>query len=91
MHKGKIACIIFTVIVLYMSLPQIYRSCVKINKLKAEKNQISEKIQLEKSKIEEYNNSIKALEEEFYREKISRDRLQMIKDGEEIYRLKNQK
>lgn len=91
MNKGKFTCIAFLLLVLYMSLPQIYRSCVKINKLKAEKNQIIEKIQLEKNKIEEYNNSIKALEDEFHREKISRDRLQMIKDGEEIYRLKNQK
>ena len=39
----------------------------------------------------EYNNSIEALENDFKREQISRDRLQMVKEGEEIYRLINQK
>ena len=52
---------------------------------------ILEKIQLEKNRIKEYNNSIEALENDFKREQISRDRLQMVKEGEEIYRLINQK
>lgn len=91
MNKGKFICIGLLLGNLYLFLPQIYRSHVKISKLKTEKNQILEKIQLNKNKIEEYNNSIKALESDFKREQISRDRLQMVKEGEEIYRLINQK
>lgn len=91
MSKSKIFCIIILLGVLYLFLPQIYRSYVKINKLNSEKKLILEKIQLEKNRIKEYNNSISALENDFKREQISRDKLQMVKEGEEIYRLINQK
>ncbi|MCF2640029.1 septum formation initiator family protein [uncultured Fusobacterium sp.] len=91
MNKSKIFCIVILLGVFYLFLPQIYRSYVKINKLNNEKKMILEKIQLEKNRIEEYNNSISALENDFKREQISRDRLQMVKEGEEIYRLINQK
>lgn len=91
MNRGKFICVGLLLGNLYLFLPQIYRSYVKISKLKTEKNQILNKIQLDKNKIEEYNSSIKALESDFKREQISRDRLQMVKEGEEIYRLINQK
>ena len=91
MNKSKIFCIVILLAVFYLFLPQIYRSYVKINKLNNEKKMILEKIQLEKNRIKEYNNSISALENDFKREQISRDRLQMVKEGEEIYRLINQK
>ena len=91
MNKSKIFCIVILLAVFYLFLPQIYRSYVKINKLNNEKKMILEKIQLEKNRIKEYNNSIEALENDFKREQISRDRLQMVKAGEEIYRLINQK
>ena len=91
MNKGKILCIVVLLDVLYLFLPQIYRSYVKINKLNNEKKIILEKIQLEKNRIKEYNTSISALDNDFKREQISRDRLQMVKEGEEIYRLINQK
>ena len=91
MNKSKIFCIVILLAVFYLFLPQIYRSYVKINKLNNEKKIILEKIQLEKNRIKEYNNSIEALENDFKREQISRDRLQMVKEGEEIYRLINQK
>lgn len=91
MNKSKIFCIAILLAVFYLFLPQIYRSYVKINKLNNEKKMILEKIQLEKNRIKEYNNSIEALENDFKREQISRDRLQMVKEGEEIYRLINQK
>ena len=91
MNKSKIFCIVILLAVFYLFLPQIYRSYVKINKLNNEKKMILEKIQLEKNRIKEYNNSIEALENDFKREQISRDRLQMVKEGEEIYRLINQK
>ncbi len=85
--KGKYSCWIILVIMLYVFVPQIYRSCIKINKLKNERKQLAKKIELEKNKIEEYNKRIEELKDEFYREKISRDELQMVKEGEEIYRL----
>lgn len=91
MNKSKIFCIVILLAVFYLFLPQIYRSYVKINKLNNEKKMILEKIQLEKNRIKEYNNSIEALDDDFKREQISRDRLQMVKEGEEIYRLINQK
>lgn len=91
MNKSKIFCIVILLAVFYLFLPQIYRSYVKINKLNNEKKMILEKIQLEKNRIKEYNNSIEALENDFKKEQISRDRLQMVKEGEEIYRLINQK
>ena len=91
MNKSKIFCIVILLAVFYLFLPQIYRSYVKINKLNSEKKLILEKIQLEKNRIKEYNNSIEALENDFKREQISSDRLQMVKEGEEIYRLINQK
>ena len=91
MNKGKIFCIVILLAVFYLFLPQIYRSYVKINKLNNEKKMILEKIQLEKNRIKEYNTSISALDNDFKREQISRDRLQMVKEGEEIYRLINQK
>ena len=91
MNKSKIFCIVILLAVFYLFLPQIYRSYVKINKLNNEKKMILEKIQLEKNRIKEYNNSIEALENDFKREQISRDRLQMVKEGEEIYRIINKK
>ena len=89
--KGKLSCWIILAIVLYVFVPQIYRSHIKVNKLKSEKKQLLKKIELEKNKIEEYNKHIDELNDEFYREKISRDELQMVKEGEEIYRLINKK
>lgn len=89
--KGKLSCWIIFAIVLYVFVPQIYRSYIKVNKLKNEKKQLLNKIELEKNKIEEYNKRIEELKDEFYREKISRDELQMVKEGEEIYRLIDKK
>lgn len=89
--KGKLSCWIILAIVLCVFVPQIYRSYIKVNKLKNEKKQLLNKIELEKNKIEEYNKRIEELKDEFYREKISRDELQMVKEGEEIYRLIDKK
>lgn len=89
--KGKVSCWIILVIMLYVFVPQIYRSYIKINKLKSEQKQLLNKIELEKNKIQEYNKHIRELKDEFYREKISRDELQMVREGEEIYRLIDKK
>ena len=73
----------------YLFVPYMYRSYVKMEKLQREQNDIREKIELAKKKIGNYNRSIEKLEDEFQREKIARDRLQMVKEKEEIYRFIN--
>ena len=55
-------------------------------KLKREQKELAEKIEVAKEKIEIYNNKIDTLEDDFQREAIARNRLQMIKESEEIYR-----
>lgn len=67
----------------------MYRSYVKMEKLQREQNDIKEKIELAKNKIEDYNRRIDKLEDDFQREKIARDKLQMVKEKEEIYRFIN--
>lgn len=71
---------------LYYFVPYIYRSFVKIEKLKKEQIELNEKIEKTKLKIDEYNNKIDNLEDDFQRESIARNRLQMVKENEEIYR-----
>ncbi|MGY0395085.1 MULTISPECIES: septum formation initiator family protein [unclassified Fusobacterium] len=71
---------------LYYFVPYIYRSFVKIEKLKKEQIELNEKIEKTKLKIEDYNNKIDNLEDDFQRESIARNRLQMVKENEEIYR-----
>ncbi|MCI6381599.1 MAG: septum formation initiator family protein [Fusobacterium mortiferum] len=60
-----------------------------MEKLQREQNDIKEKIELAKNKIEDYNRRIDKLEDDFQREKIARDKLQMVKEKEEIYRFIN--
>lgn len=89
MQENKIGKILLYVIILlnlYFFVPYMYRSYVKIEKLKREQNEIEEKIELAKKKIEDYNIRIEKLEDDFQRERIARDRLQMVKEKEEIYR-----
>ena len=74
---------------IHFFVPYMYRSYVKMEKLQREQNDIKEKIELAKNKIEDYNRRIDKLEDDFQREKIARDKLQMIKEKEEIYRFIN--
>lgn len=85
-NLGKIFLFAIIILNLYYFVPYIYRSHVKIAKLEREKKEIEEKIELAKNKIEDYNRSIETLEDDFQREKIARNRLQMVKEQEEIYR-----
>lgn len=65
----------------------IFRSFVKIDKLKMEQElkikQKKEKI----NEIKEYDEMILNINNGFYREKIARNQLQMVLPGEKIYRL----
>lgn len=74
---------------IHFFVPYMYRSYVKMEKLQREQNDIKEKIELAKNKIEDYNRRIDKLEDDFQREKIARDKLQMVKEKEEIYRFIN--
>ncbi|MGL4307555.1 FtsB family cell division protein [Cetobacterium sp. SF1] len=83
---GKV--ILFCIVIMNLSIfgTSIYRSCVRIENLKEELKLIEEnKIELNE-KIQEYDNLLNQLKDPFYREKIARDRLQMKKEGEVIYR-----
>ncbi|MGL5052295.1 MAG: septum formation initiator family protein [Cetobacterium sp.] len=65
----------------------IFRSFVKIDKLKIEQ-EIKLKHQKEiESLVLKYDNMIKDINNPFYREKVARNQLQMVLPGEKIYRL----
>lgn len=71
--------------------PLIYRSHIKLQKLALEEKILNDKINKLQVKIESFNKKISLMEEEFEREKIARNRLQMVKENEEIYRFINKK
>ncbi|WP_320046968.1 septum formation initiator family protein [uncultured Ilyobacter sp.] len=78
--------LVFLVFLQYF-LPKIYRSHVKLNKLIKEKkdlNLIHENVKID---IMELDQDIEKLNDPYYIEKISREKLQMRKKGEVIYRL----
>lgn len=83
---GKVLLYGIILLNIYFFAPYMYRSYVKIDKLQKEQNDIKNKIELAKNKIEDYNKRIEKLEDDFQRERIARDRLQMVKEKEEIYR-----
>ena len=82
----KFSLFLIILLNLHYFVPYIYRSFVKIEKLKKEQIELNEKIEKTKLKIEDYNNKIDNLEDDFQRESIARNRLQMVKENEEIYR-----
>lgn len=82
----KFSLFLIILLNLYYFVPYIYRSFVKIEKLKKEQIELNEKIEKTKLKVEDYNNKIDNLEDDFQRESIARNRLQMVKENEEIYR-----
>nr|WP_307775529.1 septum formation initiator family protein [uncultured Cetobacterium sp.] len=65
----------------------MFRSFVKIDKLKNEQNiKLRQKEKIEDT-IKEYDGMIEKINDPFYREKIARNKLQMVLPGEKIYRL----
>lgn len=67
----------------------MYKSFIKLNKMNIEEKQLQVKIVEIEGKIANFNNKISRLEDGFEREKIARNRLQMVKENEEIYRFIN--
>jgi cell division protein FtsB len=65
----------------------IFRSFVKIDKLKIEYEiKLKHKKDIE-NLIDRYDGMIKDINNTFYREKVARNQLQMVLPGEKIYRL----
>ncbi|MBC2851437.1 septum formation initiator family protein [Cetobacterium sp. 8H] len=65
----------------------MFRSFVKIDKLKAERQlKIKQKKDIEDI-IAKYDTMIQDINDPFYREQIARNQLQMVLPGEKIYRL----
>lgn len=88
MVNGKrIGAVLFIVINLASFTPNIYRSHVKVKKLEHELNVLKETEKDIKEQIEYYNQEIKNLEDIENREKTVRNKLQMVKPGEIIYRV----
>lgn len=69
----------------------IYRSYVKIDHLTKERTLILEKKKAALESIDEYDTLLNKINDSYYREKIARDKLQMKKEGEIIYRSINTK
>lgn len=65
----------------------IFRASIKINKLEIEKNKMEKKNKELQEKILSYNQKLEDMKEQYYREEIARNQLQMVLPGEEIYRL----
>ncbi|WP_372713900.1 septum formation initiator family protein [Ilyobacter sp.] len=84
--RELVVTLIFLVFLQYF-LPKIYRSHVKLNKLVKEKKDLNLIHENVKINIMELDQDIEKLNESYYIEKISRERLQMRKKGEVIYRL----
>lgn len=83
-----IICLALTINFLF---PPIYRSWLKIQKLDEDVMILSARIENLKHKIASYKYRIDIMDDEFQREKVARNKLQMIKDQEEIYRFINKK
>ncbi|MGL4947679.1 MAG: septum formation initiator family protein [Cetobacterium sp.] len=65
----------------------IFRTLIKIDKLKVEQQiKLKHKKKIE-SLIIEYDEMINDINNPFYREKVARNQLQMVLPGEKIYRL----
>ncbi len=69
----------------------IVKSLLKIDRLKIEREEKKERIEKLKESISICENDIKNIKMPFYREKIARERLQMILTGEKLYRVVEEK
>jgi cell division protein FtsB len=67
--------------------PNIYRSYIRLTKLKIEREELTLKKEQYVEQIRIYDEEIEKLKQNFYREKIAREKLFMIKEGEKIIRI----
>ncbi len=88
MINGKrIAAALFIILNLASFVPSIYRSHIKVVKLENELCTLKETQKNIKEEIENYEKETEALKDISNREKIVRNKLQMVKPGEIIYRV----
>lgn len=88
MINGKrVLAVLFIILNLASFVPSIYRSCVKVSKLRNELAELKQTEENIKEQIENYNREIESLKDINNREKIVRNKLQMVKSGEIIYRV----
>ncbi len=86
-NPKRIAMACFILLNLAIFVPNIYRSQVKITKLQKEICALKEAQANIKDKIESYDKEIESLKDINNREKMVRNKLQMVKHGEIIYRV----
>ncbi len=91
MYKNKLNIFLFAVlgIFLYNVLPNIYDNHKKIKVLQQEKEELLLKNRNMEKKLTDTKKEIERLSDEFYVETLSRERLNMVKEDEKIYRLVN--
>ncbi|MDX8335763.1 MULTISPECIES: septum formation initiator family protein [Cetobacterium] len=65
----------------------IFRSFVKIDKLKIEQEIKAKQKKDIENLIVKYDEMIENINDQYYREKVARNQLQMVLPGEQIYRL----
>lgn len=87
--KGVIiflASIIFLGGNLYVFIPSIMRSYNKLEKLDRQGRDLDSKIIYYKQEITAYEDKIEKMKDEFYREKMGRDKHKLVKEGETVYK-----
>lgn len=86
----KITLIIIFIHIGFMG-KNTFKSLLKIERLRNEKMEKLEQINSLKESIVSYETDIKNVQTPFYKEKIARDRLQMILPEEKLYRMVEEK
>ncbi|CAL7869076.1 Septum formation initiator [Fusobacterium necrophorum subsp. funduliforme] len=85
--KGYLFLLLIFAYSMFGVIPQILKSQTKIEKIREEIKYLETKNQKERKEIEKYTKNIEELNNDYERERIARNRLQMIKPKEVIYRL----
>jgi len=84
-------CIAICAVTLYNQLPQIYKGFLRMRKLEETGTTLSERVASEKKRLSDLQKEIASLDDVFYREKLARNKMRMIKKGEIIYQLIEEK
>ena len=82
----KMLILLFISINIFIFIPQMKRSLGKIDRLDNKILEIDSQIKVINRKIIEYDIKILDSKNSFYREKIGREKLQMVREGEKIYK-----
>src|SRR3712207_9121010 len=85
--KGYLFLLLIFAYSMFGAIPQILKSQTKIAKIKEEIEYLEGKNQKEIKEIEKYTKNIEELDNDYERERIARNRLQMIKPRSEERRV----